>query len=122
MIVTVSNSVGDAVEIPVTVDVYDYAAEGTTPLPVLSEYLVYLKKGQGIDAAVYLQGIRVRNREYLWDGVYETPDDIPPMDRSAVTIQNNVDSMTPGTYEVRYTAHDDRGNTGSVGLIVVVEE
>lgn len=122
MKVTVSNSVGDTVEIPVTVDVYDYAAEGATPLPLLSQYLVYLKKDQGIDPAVYLQGIRVRNQEYFWDETYETPDGLPPVDRSQVTIQNNVDSKTPGTYEIRYTAHDDRGNTGSVRLFVVVEE
>lgn len=113
----VSNNAGDIVELPVTVELYDYTAEGTKPRALLSQYLVYTKAGEPINPSDYLVGVSVRGREYRWDLDSESV----PVSRSQVTVNDSVDYNTPGVYEISYEVYDS-GTVGIVRLVVVVEE
>lgn len=114
----VSNNAGDVVELPVTIELYDYSMDGARPKPLLSQYLVYTKVGQAIDPMAYLTGVEMRGTKYDWN----TEGAVPPIDSSQVTVESGVDYQTPGVYEVCYRADDGNGNIGCVRLIVVVEE
>lgn len=121
MKMVVSNSVGDTVEMSVTVELCDYSAMNMKPQILLSQYLVYVGKGQEINPTEYLQGIEMRNKEYYWESEQTGMKDTPPISKDEVVIENKVDYNTPGTYEIQYTADEGEGNAGSVRLIVVVE-
>lgn len=122
MKIVVSNSMGDTVEMPVTVELYDYSAEVMRPQILLSKYLIYVKKGQQVNPEEYLQGVKIRNQEYYWESEQTEMEEMPPVSKSEVVIENTVDYNTPGTYEIQYIVDDGDGNLGTVRLIVVVEE
>lgn len=120
MKLTVANSVGDVVEVPVTVELYDYSADAGRSKAVLSEYLVYKKVGDTIDPESYLIGMETRNTEYIWD---ETAlGAIVPYAKSEFKIENNVDMEKPGVYEVIYSLVDALDYETKVRLVVIVEE
>ena len=113
----VSNSAGDVVEYPVTVELYDYSLDAVKVKPVLSQYLVYTKVGQAIDPWAYLVGAEKHGTEYLWSG-----STTPPISSSQVQIEGSVDYQTTGTYELRFLADDGSGNVGITRMFVIVEE
>ncbi len=115
--ITASNSVGDVVQIPVTAELYDYNTENLRPGILLTDYLIYVPVGSKIDPESYLKGVHIRNKDYIW-GVSEQV----PIEKSAVEIDNPVDTRTPGTYEIVYSVEDKDGNHGNVRLIVIVSE
>lgn len=110
LIYSVSNSAGDAIQLPVTVEFYNENMNGR-PGVELSEYLVYTKVGQTIDPREYVESVS-------GVGIY-TLDEI---DFSVIEIENPVDVNTPGVYEVVYRVTDEEENTGVTRLIVIVEE
>ncbi len=118
MKIIVSNDVGDVVEMPVTVEVYDYIQEGMKPEILLTEYLVYTSVGQPVDPQEYLKGVRTSDAEYDWSTVQEETE--VPYNQSEVVIDNPVDVQKPGTYEVVYSLTNGT-SISKVRLIVVVE-
>lgn len=121
MKIMVSNSVGDLVEIPVTVEIYDYSRENLRPAPLLTEYLIYLPAGSKFRAESYLEGIKLRGKEYIWAKL-DAEDKQPEILKEDIRISDPVDTDEPGVYEVTYTAEDEDGNEGKVRLIVIVTE
>lgn len=120
MKLTVSNSVGDVVEIPVTVELYDHSADHGLPKAILSEYLIYTKVGETIEPSDYLIGVNLRGTRYIWDEA--DLGAIVPYTKSQFDIENNVDTEKPGVYEVVYSVEDKSDNIAKVRMFVVVEE
>lgn len=111
----VTNSMGDTQEVVLTVELYpvgSYNAE-----LYLEEYLVYLPVGARFNARSYLQSFRcAMGRVDLAGGV---PDGYE------LDTAGNVDTNTPGVYEVKYTMNYTQGYqtyTGCTRLVVIVEE
>ncbi len=101
--VTVTNSMGDTsvLTFPLTVENRSLSA----PEIELSEYLVYLDKGEKIDL-----------EEYIVSAVdYEERDIL-----SKVTVDTNLNVNKEGTYIVHYYAEDSRGERGHSIMIVMV--
>lgn len=111
---SVSNSAGDSLKLPVTVEFYDEETRNN-PRVELTEYLVNMKVGEKISPADYIEGVTI-------DGRYYENDGDSSFDFSDIAIQNPVDGQTPGVFEVEYSVTDSSDRTGVVRLIVVVEE
>lgn len=100
----VTNSKGDTVYLPATVDV---VTGNANPARItLSSYLVYLPQGAEFAAADYLQS-------YERGGETRT-------DAAGLHIESDVDPVTPGVYTVTYST--DSGNTSSYTRLIVVIE
>ena len=115
-----SNSAGDVVEVPVTVELYDYSADSGRAKALLSEYLIYTKVGQEIDPQEYLIGIELRENQYVWSDLEQNI--ALPYSKGQVNIENAVDVYTPGVYEVVYSLKNTSDYTTNIRMIVIVEE
>ena len=104
----VMNNLGDVstVSVPVIVRPADPAA----PVVELSNYLVYLKQGDSFNPKSYLSAY------------YESGTSRLRRSYDRLDIAGEVDTDTPGTYEVTYTATNAEGLSTQVILTVVVEE
>lgn len=111
-----ANSAGDVTDIPVTVEYYNYSEESRCPKILLSEYLVYTKVGQKLNASSYLKGFEIQGETYGFSEV--NPQGLIKDD---ISVKDSVDYDVPGVYEVLYKVTDNDGNAGKVRLIVVVE-
>lgn len=119
MKISVVNGVGDVVEVPVTVELYENLEDSSKAKALLSDYLIYTKVGQEIDPSQYLEGVVVRNVEYRWDD--EVTGTIIPYTRNQIDIENNVKIDTPGVYDVIYSITENSFTT-QIRMIVIVEE
>ena len=75
----------------------------------LSDYLIYVKKGESIDPKDYLESVmqgNVENKEAL----------------DKVSVIDNYDADKPGMYEFVYEVQGSGNNYGTSTLYVVVEE
>lgn len=134
----VTNSAGETFRLPVTITLYDSYLEKDAPTIELTNYLIYIGKGETIDPMEYLKDVIYRGTQYAltdeegtfavdttgW-GSYslkEFRERDPMVNRDLFKITNLVNSAIPGTYEVEYTLEDLEGNKGRVLLIVVVED
>lgn len=131
----VTNSAGDSVDIPVTVTACTITDMAAAPSIELKTYLIYLNKG---DAAPnwksFLKSVTVNGRTWLWnDGFYLEPEDdgtIPELRASEMELRSSdvkakqeVDTDTPGVYEVNYYVKAYKANPAAhVRLFVVVRE
>ncbi len=115
---TVSNSLGDTVELVLPVEQYTPGLfEGSLEL---KSYLVYLEKGSRFDANAYLRLLKMRQVEYdLRKGMPEGME---------LSIEGHVNTNVPGVYEVDYRITCNTGTelvpqiyTARSKLIVVVE-
>lgn len=115
----VSNSAGDTCVVPLELTVVDSENrdEGLRYYPMLSQYIVYTKKGQKIDPASYLQGL-----EHNGTGYFFGDRGLSDADAGDVSVNDQTDYNTPGTYTVEYTYTSKDGITGTTKLTVVVEE
>lgn len=106
----VTNKMGDTAKLAVPLEVY---ASGTYNASVqLTEYLIYMKKGESFDKTAYLNGVDLSGRTYAAN---ELPEG------AKVRIDSGVRTGVPGTYTVDYTVtYGDY--KGCSRLIVVVEE
>lgn len=102
--VSVSNSAGDRVNLPLTVIIT--SASKTAPSFQLTDYLVYVKAGEDVDEKSYIDKLNdpVKSDEST----------------SNIEIISEADYDTPGIYEVIYTYSSTSGNYTAV-LTVVVE-
>lgn len=110
----VSNSAGDTVSFQATIQVYDSNQKSEIPFIHLKKYLVYTKKGNKLDASSYISKV-------CMGGDYES-DVSGDVDKKNVTIKDEVDYDTPGSYEITYSVKSGKSRTGTVRLIVIVTE
>lgn len=105
MTVQVSNSFGDTSTAALPVHVIS----GNVSLEIrLTSSVVYLTTGDDIDPDTYVEDVLDTEGDSLGIG--------------NVSASSEVDTETPGCYEIHYTVSDDSGNTGETWLTVIVEE
>lgn len=104
----VMNKLGDVstVTVPVIVREDDPAV----PVVELKSYLTYLTRGEEFDPKAYFQSY------------YDSADSRTRNYYDHLEVSGEVDTDTPGTYEVTYSATNSDGLTGQAILTVVVEE
>ena len=104
----VMNKLGDVstVTVPVIVREDDPAA----PVVELKSYLTYLARGEEFDPKAYFQSY------------YDSADSRARNYFDHLEVSGEVDTDTPGTYEVVYSATNSDGLTGQAILTVGVEE
>ena len=104
----VMNKLGDVstVTVPVIVREDDPAV----PVVELKSYLTYLTRGEEFDPKAYFQSY------------YDSADSRARNYYDHLEVSGEVDTDTPGTYEVVYSATNSDGLTGQAILTVVVEE
>lgn len=100
----VTNSLGDTVYLPVSLEVV--SSSYNSAKITLKEYLVYINKDSEFNAENYVVS-------YLRDGNLQE-------DASGLRIDSDVDTSTPGTYEVIYRYGS--GNSSSYTKLVVIVE
>lgn len=111
----VSNSAGDVVELPVTVEFYDPAEDNAVPKVELSDYLIYVKTGDQINPMDYVTGI-------IEGGTFwEMDDRNNPYGSDNIEIANPVDTSVPGIYEISYAIPTEEAYQPKIRLIVIVE-
>ena len=111
----VTNSAGDTTDLPVTVTLYDSGDQRTNTQILLTDYLIYMKKGEHPDWKSYLKGLVQNGNEQDWDS-----ENAPDTDKNSIQIHDPADTETPGVYEMEYSL-DRNGAAGNVHLVVVVE-
>lgn len=110
----VTNSLGDTAEVVIPVQVY--SSEWYSADVMLTDYLIYLKRGAAFQAEDYMDSFVFRGDPI--DISREIPSDIN------VEIQNGVRAGIPGVYEVTYILSKNLNGTNHSGvakLIVIVE-
>lgn len=131
----VTNSAGDTVDIPVTVTACTVTDLASAPSIELSTYLIYLNKGDETPSwKSFIKSVTISGRTWLWDnGFYLEPEEdgsIPvlrssemELTSSDVKAKQEVDTSTPGVYEVNYYVKAYKANPAAhVRLFVVVRE
>ena len=125
------NSAGDVAILNAPIRIYE-SGTNLGPVITLTDYLIYLEKGDSFDPVDYLDTIKF-NRVYdIVEGEGNYDMDPQPEDERIVVgshyidIDSTVDTDIPGNYTVTYSRTEDAGNqdtvTGSVQLIVIVTE
>ena len=128
----VTNSAGDVAYLPVTIEIYDATVHYRQPQLQLTDYVVYVEKGQYFDEEEYLKSIMINGTEYSMteeEGSYHPSYDYSDEDENTISyddvdISSDVDTDVSGYYVVEYSFTDtefDTG-TGNARLYVVVEE
>ena len=115
---SVVNSAGDCVQLPVTVELYTPSQDNQCPKVVLSDYLIYIKTGSKLQPSKYIDSILFSGRTWPVD---DPPEDAP-YTAEDIHIFNNVDTDVAGTYEILYTMENETQDQSRIPLIVVVEE
>lgn len=129
----VTNSAGDTVDLPVTITACTITDMAAAPSIELSTYLIYLNKGDETPSwKSFLKSVTISGKTWLWnDGFSLEPEEdgtIPelrPTDielrSSDIKAKQEVDTSTPGVYEVNYYVKAYKANpAGHVRLFVVV--
>lgn len=110
----VTNSLGDTVKAVIPVMVY--STDWYTADVELSDYLIYLKRGERFEPRDYLERFIFRGDPIeIGNGI---PEDI------SVEIENQVRTVTAGVYQVTYVLSKTQNTTthsGIARLIVIVE-
>lgn len=131
---TVSNSAGHVSKLPVTVTIYDPAKTSLRPQITLTDYLIHVEQGASVNPWDYVDEVTYRGRVYEPGKdssgnrilVQDVSGNVTPDYLTDVEVTNDVDTNTPGVYEIIYRItvgeDDDEKETGSMYLIVVVDE
>ncbi|MEE1312131.1 MAG: DUF5011 domain-containing protein [Lachnospiraceae bacterium] len=111
----VTNSAGDTITLPATIEVYNSDRKSERPFIYLDKYIVYTKKGHELNPSKYIDKVAVGT------GYDIDPDDITSeISTSKVTYDDDdVNYDKRGTYEITYKVKED-SHVGTVRLIVVV--
>lgn len=129
-----SNSAGDTLDLPLTVNLYAGSERNMLPQIELTEYLIYSKTGEKVKPTSYLKSITsgadvynyntkdkrfvCKIPKYEHDGTISEDNYIPV---KSVKISHNIDIYNPGVYEAVYTYENANHRTGLVRLVVVIE-
>ncbi len=123
---SVTNSAGDTVTIPATLELYSASEKYRQPKIILSEYLVNIKQGDKIDLWEFVKEIQTSDGDYkrTKKNVLKNEETEKVIKEKNVEIEGEVDCDTPGVYEITFTYihKKDSENAGHVRLIVVVNE
>ena len=111
VIYTVVNSVGDILEIPATIRVYNTAFFRQASRVHLKTYLTAVKQGETLDPFEQIESVEIKGEE------------LRPS-QSQVEIRDPADTSVPGVYEVLYTVKEDGKTDNSLEIrqIVIVEQ
>ncbi len=120
---TVTNSAGDTVKLPVTVTIYDNSSQSGVPNIELTEYLIYVSAGTKVTPWDYVTEVTMNGVQYTRaeDGILYNADMSLVLSKSDFSIKGDVDTDTPGTCEYTIRLTDNNNRTGRVRLIVVVQ-
>lgn len=128
----VTNSAGGVSYLPVTIEIYDASVQYRRPQLKLTDYVVYIEKGEYFDEEEYLSSITINGTEYsMTDEAGTYGAQYSPQDETEKTIgydrveiESDVDTDVSGYYEVEYSFEDTEENTGTghARLYVVVLE
>ena len=102
------NQMGDVASVRVPIIVREPAPDA--PVIELKSYLVYLDKGSEFHPEDYFKAF------------YSSPDIPIAGSYDRLTVSGDVDTQTPGTYEVSYSYTNSSGRFSEVYLTVVVED
>ncbi len=111
----VTNSAGDVVELPLTVEIYDSSEDNSAPKVELSEYLVYVETGSQIDPLSYVTGVTEGGTSW------EMGESGNPYETEDIEVTNPVDTSEAGVYEISYTIPVGEGYEPVIRLVVIVE-
>ena len=101
----VTNSKGDMINI--RIPVYVEEMHLSAPVIELEQYILYLRAGEFFDpAANLLSALDASGNDIMWD----------------VQLDTNLDTDTPGMYEVHYRVTDSADRKGHAILTVIVED
>lgn len=131
-----TNSAGDTISLPLTMEYYSAAEERTRPDISLLEYLVYTRVGAVINPEAYLSGLTMDGKSYYYDqshdsfvqegNTYQQAVDAVEDDLlipvSWLEITEPAPFSEPGVYEIEYRCVSSAGVAGTVRLIVIVEQ
>lgn len=104
VVLEVSNSCGETAQITLWVT---YESKESTAIVTLHRYIVYVQQGQSFDPAQWLATVTDRNANAL--------------DKDKVELLGNLDTGTPGCYQLVYS-YQDGTLSGQAPLTVVVTE
>lgn len=139
--VSVSNSVGDTVQIPLQVEIYEdsYEERSFRPSVVLTDYLLYHKKGENLDLRKLISHVEDQGYCKIDYGEMVTVTDSKGeseevteqiangskekwVNISQISVNSNVDINQEGVYTVVYSyTSQENGYEGETRLTVVVE-
>ena len=124
---SVTNSMGDTVKLPVTVNIYSALEESGLPEIILSNYLINTPVGEGADIAALIEQIEYHKDTFrrgedgnLYNGEFDAEGNPIMFDWSAIQIDTDVDWNTPGVYEVKITFDDEAANISNFTRCYVV--
>lgn len=124
---SVTNSMGDTVKLPVTVNIYSALEESGLPEIILSNYLINTPVGEGADIAALIEQIEYHKDTFrrgedgnLYNGEFDAEGNPIMFDWSAIQIDTDVDWNTPGVYEVKITFDDEAANLSNFTRCYVV--
>lgn len=128
----VSNSAGGVSYLPVIIEVYDSSVRYKRPQLQLTDYLVYVSKGEDFDEEDYLDQVTIGSTEYtfvedngIYGALYVPADETEKtINYNYVSIDSDVDTDVTGYYVVDYSIDDTvyGTGTGTSRLYVVVTE
>lgn len=123
LVFQISNSAGDVAELPVTVEYYDVAEDSRYPKVALTDYLIYVNKGEKIDPWDYVEGIVYNGLIYDFN---ESGDDGDATEdamftKNDIRIDNPVKTSETGIYEIVYSIDGNAAGEVKIRLIVIVE-
>lgn len=145
VVIETTNSVGESVSLPVTIEIYDETARAGLPQIKLKEYVVYLEQGAQWNPQQYLDSVVIGGSKFdvavtggetapaqaagnaaqaAGDAVAAAQAAGNVIDAGRINVTGTVNTTVPGNYEVIYTYEDAENGTGtgSVRLYVVVTE
>ena len=130
--VKVIDSTGGSFELPVNYEIYVAQAYNKLPALTLDNYLLYINKGEPFNALDHLNNVTINGAKYTpveEDGTYGVVEEYEKgqertIDLNRFTVSGDVDTNTPGCYEVSVSLQDSvyETGTGTVRMYVVVKE
>ncbi len=127
---TVSNSAGDVVTLPVTLEIYDPKEINGYPAFTLNQYLVYVKKKEKIDPMEYIDSITADGAVYektekgdtLKEAVLPNSDkEVKEISLDDIQVEGKLKYKKAGVHELVYSYKDIHERKGTARLIVVVQ-
>ncbi len=110
----VTNSMGDVVKLPVTVNIYSAVEESGLPEIILSDYLVNTTVGSQVDITGLIEQIEYHNYTYrrgedgnFYNGEFDLEGNAIMFDSNSIQVETDVDWNTPGAYEAKVIFTDE---------------
>lgn len=114
---SVSNSAGDVEKFTATVEMYNPAQEAVSPKITLKKYMVYVEQGEKFEPMKHIDTIVVDRDLYHMDIEEEAA-----VIRQLIRVDGEVDTSSPGWYEIGYSLEDSVNNEKNVHIIICVTE